>query len=35
MKNIAIEEHFTTPMYREKVAANQFRNFYLPSRGEL
>ncbi len=34
MKVIAIEEHFITPMYREKVAANEFRNFYLSSRGE-
>ena len=34
MKIIAIEEHFITPMYREKVGANEFRNFYLKSRGE-
>ena len=34
MRVIAIEEHFITPMYREKVAANEFRNFYLASRGE-
>ncbi len=34
MKVIAIEEHFTTPMYREKVPANEFRNFYLTSRSE-
>src|SRR5713226_9569802 len=34
MKTIAIEEHFITPMYRQKVAANEFRNFYLRSRGE-
>jgi len=34
MKTIAIEEHFITPMYREKVAANEFRNFYLTSRSE-
>ncbi|OAI51298.1 hypothetical protein AYO46_08235 [Betaproteobacteria bacterium SCGC AG-212-J23] len=33
MRIIAIEEHFITPMYREKVAANEFRNFYLSSRG--
>jgi 2,3-dihydroxybenzoate decarboxylase len=33
MRVIAIEEHFITPMYREKVAANEFRNFYLASRG--
>jgi len=34
MKVIAIEEHFVTPMYREKVGANEYRNFYLSSRGE-
>ena len=34
MKIIAIEEHFTTPMYRQKVGANEFRNFYLTSRSE-
>jgi predicted TIM-barrel fold metal-dependent hydrolase len=34
MKTIAIEEHFITPMYREKVGGNEFRNFYLTSRGE-
>ncbi len=34
MRVIAIEEHFITPMYREKVAANEFRNFYLSSRSE-
>ncbi len=34
MRVIAIEEHFITPMYREKVAANEFRNFYLASRSE-
>jgi predicted TIM-barrel fold metal-dependent hydrolase len=34
MKTIAIEEHFITPMYREKVSANEFRNFYLTSRSE-
>ncbi len=33
MRVIAIEEHFITPMYREKVAGNEFRNFYLTSRG--
>src|SRR5207249_9017780 len=33
VKTIAIEEHFITPMYREKVGANEFRNFYLTSRG--
>jgi len=34
MRIVAIEEHFVTPMYREKVGANEFRNFYLQSRGE-
>src|SRR5437879_4033766 len=34
MKTIAIEEHFITPMYRQEVAANEFRNFYLSSRSE-
>jgi 2,3-dihydroxybenzoate decarboxylase len=34
MRVIAIEEHFITPMYREKVAANEFRNFYLSSRSQ-
>src|SRR5882672_10218706 len=34
MKTIAIEEHFITPMYRQKIAANEFRNFYLSSRSE-
>jgi len=34
MKTIAIEEHFITPMYRQKVGANEFRNFYLASRSE-
>jgi predicted TIM-barrel fold metal-dependent hydrolase len=29
---IAIEEHFITPMYREQVSANEFRNFYLSTR---
>ena len=32
MRIIAIEEHFITPMYREKVSANEFRNFYLSTR---
>src|SRR3989338_3989112 len=36
MRTIAIEEHFTTPMYRANVPANEFRNFYLTSRsGQL
>jgi 2,3-dihydroxybenzoate decarboxylase len=33
LKVIAIEEHFITPMYRARVGANEFRNFYLQSRG--
>ena len=33
MRVIAIEEHFITPMYRERVGTNEFRNFYLQSRG--
>jgi len=33
MRIIAIEEHFITPLYRDKVGANQYRNFYLTSRG--
>jgi predicted TIM-barrel fold metal-dependent hydrolase len=34
MRVIAIEEHFSTPMFREKVGANEFRNFYLTARGQ-
>ncbi len=34
MKTIAIEEHFTTPMYKQNVSANEFRNFYIASRSE-
>src|SRR3974390_1755217 len=33
MRIIAIEEHFTTAMYRENVARSDYRNFYLSSRG--
>jgi len=33
-KIIAIEEHYTTPMYREHVSAGEFRNWYLTSRSE-
>jgi predicted TIM-barrel fold metal-dependent hydrolase len=33
MRVIAIEEHFITPLYRERVPANEFRNFYLTARG--
>jgi 2,3-dihydroxybenzoate decarboxylase len=32
---IAIEEHFITPLYREHVGANEFRNFYLSSRSKV
>jgi predicted TIM-barrel fold metal-dependent hydrolase len=32
---IAIEEHFLTPMYREHVSANEYRNYYLTSRREM
>ena len=32
MRVVAIEEHFLTPLYREKVAANEYRNFYLTTR---
>jgi predicted TIM-barrel fold metal-dependent hydrolase len=32
MKTIAIEEHFTTQLYKQHVHANEFRNFYLTSR---
>ena len=35
MRVIAIEEHFITPLYREHVGANEFRNFYLSSRGKV
>jgi predicted TIM-barrel fold metal-dependent hydrolase len=34
MRIIALEEHFSTPLYREKVHANEFRNFYITSRSE-
>ena len=34
MRVIAIEEHFSTPMFREKVGANEFRSFYLGARSE-
>src|SRR5438094_8171608 len=35
MRIIAIEEHFVTPMYGEKVGANEYRNFYLTSRSQV
>jgi predicted TIM-barrel fold metal-dependent hydrolase len=34
MRVVAIEEHFLTPLYREKIGANEYRNFYLTSRGQ-
>ena len=34
MRVIAIEEHFITPMYREKVGASEARKFYLKSRSD-
>ncbi len=34
MRTIAIEEHFTTPMYRQHAAATDSRNLYLTSRSE-
>ena len=34
MRIIAIEEPFLTPMYRQHVSANEYRNFYLSSRGQ-
>jgi predicted TIM-barrel fold metal-dependent hydrolase len=34
LRIIAIEEHFITPLYRENVSANEFRKFYLQTRGE-
>jgi len=34
MRIIAIEEHFSTPLYRQKVSTNEFRSFYITARGE-
>jgi len=34
IKTIAIEEHFSTPMQRQKTSATDFRGFYLSSRSE-
>lgn len=31
---IAIEEHFTTPLYREHVKGGEFRKFWIVSRGQ-
>ena len=32
MRIIAIEEHFSTPQYREKVSANEARGYYIQAR---
>jgi predicted TIM-barrel fold metal-dependent hydrolase len=32
MRIIAIEEHFSTPLYREKASVNEARSFYITSR---
>jgi hypothetical protein len=32
MRIIAIEEHFTTAMYRQHVGATEYRNFFISSR---
>jgi len=34
MKIIAIEEHFTTPLYREHVGATEFRNYFIRALSE-
>jgi hypothetical protein len=34
VKTIAIEEHFSTPMQRQKTDETEFRSFYLSSRSE-
>ena len=34
MQIIAIEEHFSTPPYRQKVSTNEFRSYYIISRSE-
>ncbi|HXS41682.1 MAG TPA: amidohydrolase family protein [Stellaceae bacterium] len=33
-KIIAVEEHFVTPLYRQHVAAGEFRKFFISSRSE-
>lgn len=33
-KIIAIEEHFTTPLYHQRVPATEYRKFFLSSRSE-
>jgi hypothetical protein len=34
VKTIAIEEHFSTPMQRQKSSDTEFRRFYLSTRNE-
>jgi predicted TIM-barrel fold metal-dependent hydrolase len=34
MRIIAIEEHFSTAIYRQKVSSNESRSFYMTSRSE-
>ncbi|HEV3114430.1 MAG TPA: amidohydrolase family protein, partial [Candidatus Binataceae bacterium] len=34
IRTIALEEHFSTPMQRQKTEATEFRSFYLSSRSE-
>jgi predicted TIM-barrel fold metal-dependent hydrolase len=34
MRIIAIEEHFSTPQYRQKTGANEARSYYMISRSE-
>src|SRR5580692_8997574 len=34
MRIIAIEEHFSSPPYRQKVVSNEARSFYITSRSE-
>lgn len=34
MKIIAIEEHFTTPMYHQNIGVTEYRKFYMSSRSE-
>ena len=33
-KIIAVEEHFVTPLYRQQVAAGEFRKYFIASRSE-
>ncbi len=34
MRIIAVEEHFSDPLYRQKLSVNEGRSFYIVSRGE-